>query len=148
MFTAGEVLPKPPICSAIVTTLPKVPPIAALQKCAIRPHLTADVATHLSTVALQGRLIQCAAGHLGDEGDHVGADGGMFTAPCIAKADNLDPFFLLKQRVGPPIMGNIGAFGAKEFGRGLGTASGKEDEQQRHDLAHVRTMRPDWLRGC
>ncbi len=82
-------------------------------------NLTADVAAHLSAIALQRGFDQFAAGNFWDEVDHICTDRLMFTPSRVAKTDNFDPVALLKQGVRAPFARDIGALGAKELRRGL-----------------------------
>ncbi len=107
-------------------------------------ELTADACPHLAAVTLKRRGHEATPRHLRDQGDHLGTDGLMIAPAGIAKADHLDPIFLLKQGVSAAVTGDIGPLCPKELWCWLGTAGGDEGEEEKG--FHRQSVVHGWLR--
>lgn len=101
---------------------------------------TTNRAAHFAAVALEGVFPQGAAGHFGDQGDHLGADGLVLAALGVAFADHLDPFFSIENSVLAGVTGDVGAFGIEKFRRGRGPAGGKNQGDKEEDVFHGLRM--------
>lgn len=81
-------------------------------------------------------MVEGAARHLRDQGDHIGADGLVFAARGIAEADHLDAFFGIENSVLSAVTGDVCPFGIEKFGGGRGPTSG-EDQGEEEGFSHA-----------
>lgn len=70
----------------------------------------------------------------------------MLATRGVAVADHLHTVFGMKDRIGPPVLGNISALGREKFGRGLGATGDKAKHQNKGKRFHVASLAPPWLR--